>query len=112
MREFPSAWRDNPLRIIADVSAYAALATLIIVLSTASGVVAGIVGALTVGLLVGSYLLERWARQRTMYSPDTQSSPTPAAADVNHRTRSVTVKTFDTSQHRLNDAISRRAATK
>src|SRR3712207_3259810 len=83
MRTLPSASRDRPLAFVAGLSGYAALITLIIVLVTTSGVVAGIAAALTLALLVGSYWLERWARRRTVYSPAARSSPaTRATADM------------------------------
>jgi hypothetical protein len=77
MRTRLSPSTERPLTYLAGASAYLALVTLVIVLLTTSGVVATIAGALTVTLLVGSYLLERWARRRTVYSSDRQpSSPT------------------------------------
>jgi uncharacterized membrane protein len=65
------------LRFIAGISAYAALIALVIALFTTSGTVAAIAGTAVVGLLVGSYLLERWARRRLVYEPHTRSASRP-----------------------------------
>lgn len=82
MRTSLPASRGSPWT---SVAAYAALATLVVALLTTSGVVAAVAGALTIGLLVGSYLLERWARRRTVCS--TGSPPSPASsADPRART--------------------------
>jgi hypothetical protein len=59
--------RRHPLHSISSISAYAALIALVIVLFTTSGAAAAIAAALMGGLLVGSYLLERWARRRLLY---------------------------------------------
>jgi hypothetical protein len=75
MRTLLSASQRRPLTYIASLSAYSALITFMITFFTTSNLVAGIAGALTVALLVGSYLLERWARRRTVYASDPLSSP-------------------------------------
>jgi hypothetical protein len=64
MRTLPYSSRYHPLLFISSVSAFGALIALMIALFTASGAVAVIAAPLVVALLVGSYLLERWARRR------------------------------------------------
>ncbi|GAA1042665.1 hypothetical protein GCM10009557_69200 [Virgisporangium ochraceum] len=61
------------MKTVTGVAAYLALAALIVTLFTTSGLLAAVTGALTIGLLVGSYLLERWARRRTVYATDRRS---------------------------------------
>ena len=68
MRTRLSPERTHPLRFISAVSAYAALVALVIVLFTTSGAAATIAAILMGVLLVGSYLLERWARRRLLYT--------------------------------------------
>jgi hypothetical protein len=75
MRTSLSASRERPVRAIAGVAGYLALVTLVVAFFTTSGFVAGVAGTLTVGLLVGSYLLQRWARRRTVYSADRRPAP-------------------------------------
>jgi hypothetical protein len=69
MRTRFSSSRHRSLRTLAGVAGYAALVTLIITVFTTSGFVAAVTAALTIGLLVGGYLLERWARRRVVHSP-------------------------------------------
>ena len=76
---------DRPVKLIAGLSAYSALVALMILLLTSSGVVAATAGAVVVTTLVASYLLERWARRRTVYSADAQSS-SPTGATTAHVT--------------------------
>jgi len=66
---------------LAFLAGYAALVTLVIVPFTTSGLVAGMGGVLTFGLLIGSYLLRRWARRSTIYSAVPPPSPTDATSD-------------------------------
>ena len=80
MRTTVPASPRRPVRIIAGIAGYTALVTLIITIFTTSGFVAAVAGALTVGLLVGSYLLERWARRRTVYAAGSRPSP-PTSTD-------------------------------
>jgi hypothetical protein len=75
MRTRLSPDRGQPLRFISTVSAYAALVALVIALFTTSGAAATIAAILMAVLLVGSYLLERWARRRLLY---TAAADTPA----------------------------------
>jgi len=63
------------LQSISSITAYAALVALVIVLFTTSGAVATIAAILVGGLLVGSYLLERWARRRLLYERDEKDDP-------------------------------------
>ena len=67
--------RRHPLHSVSSISAYAALIALVIVLFTTSGAVATIAAALMGALLVGSYLLERWARRRLLYERDEEDDP-------------------------------------
>jgi hypothetical protein len=75
MRTRLSPDRRDPLRFISGISAYAALIALVIVLFTTSGAVATIAATLMGGLLVGSYLLERWARRRLLYEREKDDDP-------------------------------------
>ena len=75
MRTSLPAPRERPVMAIAGVAAYLALVTIIVTFFTTSGFMAGVAGALTVGLLVGSHLLQRWARRQTVYSADRRPSP-------------------------------------
>jgi hypothetical protein len=87
MRTSLSAPRERPAKAVAGTAAYLALVALIVMIFTTSGFVAALAGSLTIGLLVGSYLLERWARRRTIYatahrpSPDIPADPDPATAE-------------------------------
>jgi hypothetical protein len=88
MRSSSSASFERPVPAIAAVVGYTALVTLVVTTFTTSGFVASVAGALTVGLLVGSYLVERWARRRTVYSAGSPTSPeitTPAEDDDESR---------------------------
>lgn len=79
MRTRLSPDRRHPLRSLSSISAYAALIALVIVLFTTSGAVATIAAILMGGLLVGSYLLERWARRRILYErEEKEDSEIPA----------------------------------
>jgi hypothetical protein len=82
---------DRPLKFIAGLSAYSALVALMILLFTFSGVVAATAGTVMVTALVGSYLLERWARRRTVYSSDAQSS-SPTSPTAVHVTTEATTR--------------------
>jgi hypothetical protein len=75
MRTRLSPARRHPLRYLASVSAYAALIALVIVLFTTSGAVATIAAILMGVLLIGSYLLERWARRRLLYQGEVKDDP-------------------------------------
>lgn len=68
MRTRLSPDRSGPLRFVSGVAAYAALIALVILLLTTDGLVAAVSAALIAVLLVGSYLLERWARRRLLYA--------------------------------------------
>jgi uncharacterized protein YbjT (DUF2867 family) len=81
MRTYLSAPSEKPVVAIAGTAAYMALITLVITLITTSDFVAAVAGALTVGLLVGSYLLERWARRRTLYTTTSRPSPSVPTED-------------------------------
>jgi hypothetical protein len=80
MRTFLSASPERPAVAIASIAAYTALVTLVITLFTTSGHVAAVAGTLTVGLLVGSYLLGRWARRHPIHSTDSRRSPTTSTS--------------------------------
>ena len=67
--------RRHPLHSVSSISAYAALIALVIVLFTTSGAVATIAAILVGVLLVGSYLLERWARRRLLYEREEEDDP-------------------------------------
>ncbi len=73
MRTHLSTPRSGRLKAAA---AYSALIALMIAVFTTSGVVAAIAAFLMVSLLVGSYLLERWARRRIIYPPQANPSTT------------------------------------
>jgi Flp pilus assembly protein TadB len=75
MRTRLSQDRSHPLRFNSAVSAYAALIALVIVVFTSSGAVATIAAILVGALLVGSYLLERWARRRLLYEREKEDVP-------------------------------------
>ncbi len=88
MRNPSSASPERPVRAVAAVVGYTALVTLVVTIFTTGGFVAAVAGTLTIGLLVGSYLLERWARRRTVYSTGSPTSPeisAPAEADDESR---------------------------
>jgi hypothetical protein len=78
MRTRLSPDRRHPLRYISAVSAYAALIALVIVLFTTSGAVATLAAVLMAVLLIGSYLLERWARRRLLYTEQARVTRTAA----------------------------------
>jgi hypothetical protein len=65
----------RPIRIAIGIAGYSALVAFLVTLLTTSGPTAAVVGTLTVALLAGSYLLERWARRHTIYSVDPRPSP-------------------------------------
>jgi hypothetical protein len=75
MRTSSSASRARPIRTAAGVAGYTALITLVIAFFMTGGFVTAVAGTLTIGLLVGSYLLERWARRRTVYAAGPRPSP-------------------------------------
>ena len=75
MRTRLSPDRRHPLHSISSISAYAALIALVIVLFTTSGAVATIAAIVMGALLVGSYLLERWARRRLLYEGRQEDDP-------------------------------------
>lgn len=82
MRTHLSPSRQRPIRTIAAIAGYTALITLVVALFTTSGFVAAVAATLTIGLLVGSYLLEGWARRRTVYAaPSRPPSAVPTATD-------------------------------
>ncbi|GAA3383264.1 hypothetical protein [Cryptosporangium minutisporangium] len=74
MRKRPSTSTDR-LQALSWFSIYVLLAAFVIVLLTTGGLTAAIVGALLVGVLIGSYRLEQWARQHTIYASEPRPAP-------------------------------------